>query len=64
MTDEELAAEYRTLPDEHQQLEVAHRLLRDHPHDREGHLAHFDKLRAHGARLRAYNEAVKARGQK
>ena len=58
MADEELAAEYHALLDEHHQLEVAHRIFRDHPRDREGHLNHFDKLRAHGERSGAYQWSV------
>ena len=61
MTDAELEAERAALLAEEQALEAEHARLHQRPDDRLGHQAHRERLKAHTARVRAFQDLIRAR---
>jgi hypothetical protein len=59
MTDAELEVERVAILVEERELEAAHERLHQRPNDRPGHQAHRERLKAHTARVRAFQAALK-----
>ena len=59
MTDEELEAERDAIAIEERSLLDATARLRETPQE-EGHAAHYERLKAHLARVHGYREALRA----
>jgi hypothetical protein len=57
MTDEELEVERDAIAIEERSLLEATARLRETPQDEEGHAAHYERLKAHMARVHGYREA-------